>query len=98
MTKIFATAAALLMFIPYARAENWKTIDSTPDGTIMEIDMDTIHRNKDGSASVLSQMGADPMTVFFDCKGHYGPVRQHLIHIPHRSIAESTADVVCQVD
>jgi hypothetical protein len=92
MTTMAAAALLLTILHAPAHAENWKRIDVTDNGTIMEADLDSIHKYPNGVIAVtVSPMGR----LFFDCKGHFGQHINDMSHIPTGSIADEAADTVC---
>jgi hypothetical protein len=91
MKRLVIATALLAALSSAAYAENWQRIDVTNEGTIIEIDLDTV-RQKNGTTSVMTNHG----TVYFDCNGHYGSSPIRLQHISSGSIADETADTVCK--
>jgi hypothetical protein len=97
MFKIHVAALVVASAVLPARAENWKTVDVTRDGAIIEVDLDSTQNNDGGiTRALVSGLGMQPVWLMFDCKGHWRMFpRLPLVHIPTGSIVEATAEMVC---
>ena len=87
--------ATMLALATGAYAENWQHIDTTLDGTVIDVDTDSIQRLTNGLRSVRMSSSIE-LTMFFDCKGRAGPFPTNLQHIPAGTIAEAIAAIVCK--
>jgi hypothetical protein len=91
-----AVLLSLMLVTNSAMAENWKTIGVAQDGTIYEIDLDSISRLPDGIGATLSAGGTTSFSSF-DCRGHYSVFSAGIVqqHIPRGSIVSGAEDLVC---
>jgi hypothetical protein len=94
-------ALTLLALIAPAHAdEYWQRIGTTPDGTIIELDLASIKPVKPGPLkgfTVTTEDGLDTFPTFFDCRGHILMPGTQLSHIPAGSVSETAERLVCAI-
>lgn len=94
MKKLLMTTSILLI-ISSAHAENWVRVDVLQDGTIMEIDKDSI-RKGGGFTSIIVSTGQGEGRMYLDCKGHFGPDPNNMRRLPVGSVGWAVALEVCE--
>jgi hypothetical protein len=90
----FVIVIASMMSMP-AHAENWKRVGVTPDGTIVEIDLDSVTKT-DLFGPIKYNVNTTDGVMWLDCRGHYGPTAFTVSrHIPAGSIAQNAEKLIC---
>lgn len=66
---LLAAVAFVGLSTNIAHAENWERLGASPDGTIFEIDLDSIHKVNDGNVAALISSAGKQSNLTFDCRG-----------------------------